>query len=81
MDSPFFKTEEYLGISGEKIHSTLYLALGLSGAYQHLSGVRNAKNIVCVNADAKASIFNNADYGIVGKVEDVVPELIAALSS
>lgn len=72
--------EAYIGITGTKIAPKLYIALGISGTSQHCAGVRNAKNIVCVNKDPKALFFNNADYGIVGDLKEVLPELISALS-
>lgn len=72
--------ESYIGITGTKIAPKLYIALGISGTSQHCAGVRNAKTIVCVNKDPKALFFNHADYGIVGDLKDVLPELIFALS-
>lgn len=71
--------ENYIGVSGSKIAPKLYLALGVSGTSQHCAGVRNAKTIVCVNKDPKALIFDNADYGIVGDVNEVLPALVDAL--
>lgn len=71
--------ERYIGISGMKIAPKLYLALGISGTSQHCAGVRNAKTIVCINKDPKALFFDNSDYGIVGDLNEVLPELIAAL--
>lgn len=71
--------ENYIGVSGSKIAPKLYLALGISGTSQHCAGVRNAKTIVCVNKDPKALIFDNADYGIVGDLNEVLPALTDAL--
>lgn len=71
--------ENYIGVSGSKIAPKLYLALGVSGTSQHCAGVRNAKTIVCVNKDPKALIFDNADYGIVGDLNEVLPALVDAL--
>lgn len=71
--------ENYIGVSGSKIAPKLYLALGVSGTSQHCAGVRNAKTIVCVNKDPKALIFDNADFGIVGDVNEVLPALVDAL--
>lgn len=71
--------ENYIGISGIKVAPKLYLALGISGTSQHRAGLVNAKTIVCVNKDPKALFFNHADYGIVGDLNEVIPELISAL--
>lgn len=69
----------YIGRSGLKISPRLYVALGISGTSQHLDGLRNAKTIVVVNKDPKAKFFDHADYGIVGDVDEIVPELVKAL--
>lgn len=71
--------DHYVGISGCKVVPKLYLALGISGTSQHIAGVRNAKTIVCVNKDPNASFFRNADYGIVGDLDEVLPALLKAL--
>ena len=69
----------YVGLSGLHVSPKLYLAFGLSGTSQHLAGIRNASLVVCVNKDPDAKFFRNADYGIVGTVEDVAPALLGAL--
>ncbi|MBU4213374.1 MAG: FAD-binding protein [Actinobacteria bacterium] len=71
--------ERYVGRSGQHIAPRLYLALGISGAPQHLEGVRDARVVVAVNTDPQAPIFSAADYGIVGDLYDVVPALVDAL--
>ena len=67
--------ERYLGVSGATIKPELYLAIGISGQVQHMVGVNNAKVIVAVNKDKNAAIFSHADFGVVGDLYQVLPEL------
>ncbi len=81
VDAGWLPHSQQIGLTGRVISPKMYMALGISGAVQHLVGVRTAKEIVAINIDPEAPIFKVATYGIVGDLFSVLPTLITELAS
>jgi electron transfer flavoprotein alpha subunit len=81
VEAGFIDRSHQVGQTGQTVKPRVYLAIGVSGAVQHVTGMQSSDIIIAINKDPNARIFKVADFGVVGNLEEVVPELIKTLNS
>ena len=81
VEKGFIDRSHQVGQTGQTVKPKLYVAVGISGAVQHISGMQNSDIVLAINKDPNANIFKTADLGIVGNFEEIVPKLIKILNS
>jgi len=81
VEQGFIERVHQVGQTGTSIGPKIYIALGISGAIQHMIGVATTETIIAINSDPNAPIFKQCDYYIVGTVEDTIPQLVQALET
>jgi electron transfer flavoprotein alpha subunit len=75
-DSGWVNSSHQVGLSGNSINAELYIAVGISGAVQHLAGINSAAVVAAINTDAQADIFTRANYGVIGDYKEVLPAFV-----